>query len=66
MDNDTRGRLFAEYTELTQRVKKIEHFITSERFESLPDIERADLREQLKHMRSYQDVLSRRCSRQCN
>ena len=66
MDNDTRSRLFTEYSELSQRVKKLESFITSDKFELLPDVDRTDLREQLKHMRAYWDVLSRRCSRQCN
>jgi hypothetical protein len=61
-----RARLFQERTELHQRIEKLEAFIVHENFDRLPDIVRADLREQLKHMRSYFTVVDRRSSRQCN
>jgi hypothetical protein len=66
MDNDTRARLSTEFTELSQRVKKLEKFITSDRFEELDGFDRSDLRDQLKHMRAYHEVLLRRVGRSAN
>jgi hypothetical protein len=62
---DFRARLFQERAELHQRIEKLEASIVHEEFDKLPDIDRADLREQLKHMRHYFTVLHRRASRQC-
>lgn len=59
-------RLLVEYGELQLRLEDLKAFILTDQFEALPDIERKDLREQLGHMRDYNDVLSRRASRQCN
>jgi hypothetical protein len=65
MDSDTRTRLFEEYSQLLQRVTKLEKFLTTEQFAALPQIDRDDLAEQLRHMRAYHKVLSRRVGRQC-
>ena len=59
-------RLLVEYGELQLRLEALRAFILTDQFEALPEIERKDLREQLGHMREYNDVLSRRASRQCN
>ncbi|MDR5730092.1 MAG: hypothetical protein RB191_21990 [Terriglobia bacterium] len=64
--SDFRERLFLEYGELQRRLEALKAFILTDQFEALPEIERKDLREQLGHMREYNDVLSRRASRQCN
>ncbi len=63
---DFRSRLFQERTELLQRIDKLKAFIIGDQFDSLPDIDRSDLREQLVCMESYAAVLERRVSRQCN
>lgn len=60
-----RARVFEEHTQLGQRIDRLRAFIISEQFEALPDVERADLREQLKHMQAYFNVLSNRVSRLC-
>lgn len=60
-----RARLFQERTELHQRIQKLEAFIVHEAFDQLPDIDRDDLREQLKHMRGYFAVVDRRAARLC-
>lgn len=64
--SDFRARLFAEYSELQQRIEKLKSFILGDQYDSLPEVDRTDLKEQLKHMESYESVLSRRVSRQCN
>lgn len=64
--SDFRGRLFEEYDQLTQRIEKLKTFIISEKYDALPDIDRADLKKQLVHMEQYHNVLYRRVSRQCN
>lgn len=64
--SDFRQRLFDEYDELKRKIEKLKTFILGDQFESLPDYDRADLKEQLKHMEEYFSVLSRRVSRQCN
>ena len=66
MDNDTRGRLFQEYSELHQRIKRLQSFILTPKFDELSDVDRADLRAQLGHMNAYFAVLARRTSRECN
>jgi hypothetical protein len=60
MSDETRARLFDEHRELRQRVVKLESFIMTRRFDDLPGVERADLREQLEHMNAYCRVLARR------
>jgi hypothetical protein len=66
MDTDTSRRLLTESAELRERIMKLEQFIPTDRFSDLPDIDRDDLLEQLKHMRAYGDVLRRRVSRHCD
>lgn len=64
--SDFRGRLFEEYNQLSQRIDKLKEFIVSDEYEALSEVDRFDLKEQLRHMEKYFYVLSRRVSRQCN
>lgn len=64
--SDFRSRMFQEYTELRQKIEKLSGFIISDAYDKLPEIDRGDLKEQLRHMQDYETVLSRRVSRQCN
>lgn len=64
--SDFRSRLFNEYSELQQRITKLKSFILGDVYDTLPDIDRQDLKEQLGYMERYCEVLSRRASRQCN
>jgi hypothetical protein len=63
--SDFRARLFEEFNQLSQRIQKLRDFIISDKFDDLAEIDRKDLKEQLKHMQGYYDVLSRRSSRLC-
>ena len=63
--SDFRSRLFDEYEQLQDRINKLTNFIVSDIYDTLPEIDRLDLKEQLKHMKAYCSVLSRRVSRQC-
>ena len=65
MTNDFRARLMIEHSELMERTDKLRDFIVKEQFDALPEIDRKDLKEQLRHMEAYADVLSRRVSRLC-
>lgn len=62
---DFRGRLFDEDHELRSRIEKLKAFIIGDQYDKLPEIDRTDLKEQLKYMEAYASVLSRRVSRQC-
>ena len=62
--SDFRRRLFEEHDQLHQRMEKLKAFIVSDKYDALPEIDRADLKEQLGHMERYFGVLSRRTSRQ--
>ena len=64
--SDYRARMFTEYSELRKKIENLKEFIVSEKYDKLPDYDRTDLKEQLKHMESYYKVLGRRVSRQCN
>lgn len=64
--DDFRARLLQERTELHQRIERLKEFILDGDFESLPEIDRDDLREQLEHMKRYFDVINRRAGRLCN
>lgn len=64
--SDFRSRLFEERTSLADKIKKLESFILSQPFEDLDQVDRKDLKEQLQHMKAYDDVLLRRVSRLCN
>ncbi len=64
--SDFRARLFDEYSELRSRIEKLKAFIVGEQYDSLPEIDRKDLKSQLAHMEAYCEVLSRRVSRECN
>lgn len=63
MDTDTRNRLNAELCDLSQKIRKLERFIGTDKFKALGVFERSDLREQLHYMQDYHEVLSRRYSR---
>ena len=62
MDN-FKTRLVNEVKELTERIEKLSVFINTPKFNELPLIDREDLLEQLKYMKSYLKVLERRVSR---
>lgn len=63
--DDFRSRLFTEFSELQQRIEKLKAFILGRYFDTLPEIDRTDMKEQLEHMELYCKVLNRRVSRQC-
>lgn len=63
--SDFIARLQEEYTQLHLRIEKLKTFILSEKFDGLPDIDRSDLKKQLKHMHGYYDTLKCRVSRLC-
>ena len=61
--SDFKTRLVNEVKELTERTEKLNVFINTHKFNELPLIDREDLLEQLKYMKSYLKVLERRVSR---
>lgn len=61
--SDFKTRLINEVKELTERTEKLSVFINTPKFNELPLIDREDLLEQLKYMKSYLKVLERRVSR---
>ena len=61
--DDFKTRLINEVKELTERTEKLSVFINTPKFNELPLIDREDLLEQLKYMKSYLKVLERRVSR---
>ena len=63
--SDFRARLHMEFSDLTIKVDKLKDFIVSEAYDKLPEIDRSDLKEQLRHMKAYLLVLNRRVSRLC-
>lgn len=64
--SDFKARLHEELGQLTLKTEKLKSFILRSDFESLPEIDRRDLKEQLHHMENYLSVLSKRVSRICN
>jgi hypothetical protein len=64
--SDYRARVFEEFSDLDRKIRKLKEFILSDEYENLPDVDRADLKEQLHHMKAYHQVLLRRTSRLCN
>lgn len=64
--SDFRKRLFEERIELHQRIEKLKAFVATREFNSLPDVDRTDLIEQLELMEGYFAVIDRRASRLCN
>ena len=64
--SDFRARMFEEHSQLSKRIDKLKEFVLSEKYDTLPEIDRTDLKKQLGHMERYFDVLSNRVSRQCN
>lgn len=61
--DDFKTRLVNEVKELTERTEKLSVFINTPKFNELPLIDREDLLEQLKYMKSYLKVLERRVGR---
>lgn len=61
--DDFRTRLVEEFSQLKDRLNKLENFTATTQFRDLPVIERAALHEQYGHMRAYYNVLSGRVSR---
>lgn len=61
--DDFKTRLVNEVKELTERTEKLSVFINTPKFNELLLIDREDLLEQLKYMKSYLKVLERRVSR---
>lgn len=59
-------RLYDEDRDLVVRLERLKAFILSDKYESLPEVDRRDLKEQLTHMEAYFKVLRRRLSRLCN
>jgi hypothetical protein len=57
------ARLQAEYLDVLQRMSGLQAFILTDKFETLPEADRKDLREQRKHMNAYWHVLARRAVR---
>jgi len=64
--SDYRGRMFDEYEGLKQRIDKLKAFILGDVYDTLSEVDKKDLKEQLKHMEAYFSVLGRRVSRQCS
>ncbi len=64
MPDSYKERLLEEHNQLRLRIGKLGLFIIRDKYASLPEIDRTDLKEQLKHMKEYFDVLTRRVSRQ--
>ena len=63
---DFRARLFEEEGQLQERIHKLKEFLASDRYDTLPEIDRKDLKEQLTHMEGYASILTRRADRKCN
>jgi len=63
--SDFRSRLFEEHDQLRVKIEKLKSFIVSGAYETLPEVDKKDLKEQLRHMEGYFSVLSRRTSRLC-
>lgn len=58
--NDFKERLFEEYDELTDRINKLDAFVNGEKFSDL-EIEQQDLlKDQLRIMNQYENILSLR------
>ena len=53
-------RMIVEKNELQDKVKKLENFVTGEKFKELKGLEQVYLKEQLKFMKGYLSVLRQR------
>ena len=63
--SDYKSRMLKEYDQLNLKIEKLTTFIVSASFDALSEIDKADLKEQLTHMKAYANVLGKRCSRAC-
>lgn len=59
------ARMYEEEVQLHLKIEKLTAFIVSKSFDTLPEIERDALKEQLIHMKAYYSVLMGRVSRTC-
>lgn len=64
--SDYKSRAFEEHSDLQKRIQRLKNFICGDDYDSLPEIDRKDLKEQLRHMEGYVAALGRRVSRMCN
>lgn len=64
MADNYRRRVLEEHSRLAHLIKRLQDFVISDEYDTLPEIDRKDLKEQLKHMEAYYSVLTRRVSRQ--
>lgn len=56
-------RAAKELTDLNEKIDRLNKFINSKEFLSLPDVDQEDLPRQLSYMRLYSAVLARRVMR---
>lgn len=57
------ARLITEYDDLKGKIERLETFLQSDTFKSLPVYECIDLQEQLMHMQNYLRILWKRLNR---
>ena len=57
------ARLITEYDDLKGKIERLEIFLQSDTFKSLPVDECTDLQEQLMHMQNYLRILWKRLNR---
>lgn len=57
------ARLITEYDDLKGKIERLETFLQSDTFKSLPVDECIDLQEQLMHMQNYLRILWKRLNR---
>lgn len=56
-------RVIEEKEELDIKIKGLQNFIESDKFDNLPNPEKRDMEKQLTHMRVYTNVLQSRINR---
>ena len=64
--SNCRDLLFNEYGDMKVKIQKYEAVVLSKSFETISDVDKRDIREQIRHMKDYFKILKRRVSRQCN
>ena len=63
MGQGYQARLISEYDDLKGQIEKLETFLQSDTFKSLPVDESIDLQEQLMYMQNYLRILWKRLNR---
>ena len=61
--SDYKDRMLAEHTELVTRISKLKEFLWGDIFNTLENLDKQLLIEQLAHMQGYESVLAYRLSR---